>query len=105
MFSDPAAAFAAYFRTPAGQIGQRNGIRGQGPFSIDMGIGKSFNLFTFHDQQHRVNFRAEGFNISNTVRFDTTNANLNYANQAKFGQYTQTLGSPRVFQFSARYSF
>jgi hypothetical protein len=105
IFSNPAAAFAAYFRTPAGEIGQRNGIRGQGPFSIDMGIGKSFNLFTFHDQQHRVNFRAEGFNISNTVRFDTTNANLNYANQAKFGQYTQTLGSPRVFQFSARYSF
>jgi hypothetical protein len=53
-----------------------------------------------------LQFRGEAFNITNTVRFDVGNQfNLNAANQAKFGQYTQTLTRPRVFQFSARYEF
>ena len=105
LFSTPALAYAAYSQTPAGQTGQRNGIRGQGPFSIDLGLAKRFHLFNFHDQPHSIQFRAEGFNISNSVRFDPASANLNISNQAKFGQYTSTLGTPRVFQFSARYEF
>jgi hypothetical protein len=114
IFADPAAALAAYTPTLAGQIGQRNGIRGQGPFSIDLGLSKRFNLFTFKDQQHTLQFRAEGFNITNTARFDpNSQADVNsgdggimtLADPSKFGQYTHTLGSPRVFQFSARYEF
>jgi hypothetical protein len=105
LFANPAAVYAAYSETAAGQIGQRNGIRGQGPFSVDLGLGKRFHLFTYRDQPHTLLFRAEGFNISNSVRFDASGSNLNINNQAKFGQYTQTFGSPRVFQFSARYEF
>jgi hypothetical protein len=105
VFANPALAYAAYSQTPAGQIGQRNGIRGQGPFSIDTGLAKTFKLFTFKDQPHTLQFRAEGFNISNSVRFDAGSASFNIGNQSKFGQYTQTFGSPRVFQFSARYQF
>lgn len=103
LWSNPTAAFQAYAQTPAGQTGQRNGIRGEGPFTIDMGLSKRFHLFNFHDQPHSIVFRGEGFNISNTVRFD--GANLNISNQNTFGKYTSTLGSPRVFQFSARYEF
>jgi hypothetical protein len=103
VFSNPALAYSAYSQTPAGQTGQRNGIRGQGPFSIDAGLGKRFNLYKVKDQPHTLQFRAEGFNITNTVRFDS--ASLNIANQSKFGQYSSALGSPRVFQFSARYEF
>lgn len=105
MFCNPQAVYAAYSQTPAGQTGERNGLRGQGPFSLDLGLGKSFHLFNFKDQPHTLTFRAEGFNITNSVRFDPATANLNIANEAKFGQYTSTFGSPRVFQFSARYSF
>ena len=105
VFSNPALAYAAYSQTAAGQIGQRNGIRGQGPFSIDMGLGKSFQVFTYHDQPHTLRLRAEAFNVTNSVRFDAGSANFNIGNQAKFGQYTQTFGSPRVFQFSGRYEF
>jgi hypothetical protein len=105
IFADPAAAFAAYSPTLAGQSGQRNGIRGQGPFTIDLGLAKRFHLFEFHDQPHTLQFRAEGFNITNTVRFDPASVNMSLADQSKFGQYAQTLGSPRVFQFSARYEF
>jgi hypothetical protein len=103
IWPNPTAAFQAYAQTPAGQTGQRNGIRGEGPFTLDMGLSKRFHLFTFKDQPHTLLFRAEGFNISNTVRFDA--ANLNISNQNTFGKYTSTLGSPRVFQFSARYEF
>jgi hypothetical protein len=96
---------AAYSLPLAGDSGQRNGIRGQGPFSIDLGLGKRFNLYTIHDQQHSIQIRAEAFNISNSVRFDPATINLSILNPARFGQYTSTLGTPRVFQFSARYEF
>src|SRR5262249_12998712 len=105
IFADPQSAFNAYSFTIAGETGQRNGIRGDGVFSIDAGIGKRFHLFNYKDQPHTLQFRAEGFNITNTVRFDVNSAGLNAANQAKFGRYTDQFGSPRVFQFSARYEF
>jgi hypothetical protein len=62
-------------------------------------------LYTIHDQTHTLQIRAEGFNVTNTARFDPSSASLTYQTQAKFGQYSQTFGSPRVFQFSARYEF
>ena len=114
LFADPAAALAAYSPTIAGQIGSRNMLRGQGPFSLDMGLSKRFRLFTLKDQPHTLQIRAEAFNVSNTVRFDPNsqadvNSNaggiMTLADPSKFGQYTTTLGSPRVFQFSARYEF
>jgi hypothetical protein len=105
MFADPAAAFAAYSPTLAGFIGQRNGIRGDGVFTIDLSLGKRFNLYKVGDQQHTLQFRAEGFNMTNSVRFDIKSASLDNNNQARFGKYTQTLTTPRVFQFSARYEF
>jgi hypothetical protein len=107
IFADPKTAMAAYSLPLAGDSGQRNGIRGDGPFSIDLGVGKRFYLYTIRDQPHTLQFRAEGFNISNSVRFDpgTGLINLNILNPARFGQYTSTLTKPRVFQFSLRYEF
>jgi hypothetical protein len=105
IFANPAAAFAAYSPTMAGFIGQRNGIRGEGPFSIDLGLSKRFKLFTLRDQPHSLQLRAEGFNITNSVRFDASSASISYSNPNKFGQYSNTFGSPRVFQFSGRYEF
>ena len=89
----------------AGFIGQRNGIRGEGPFSIDLGLSKRFKLFTFREQPHSLQLRAEGFNITNSVRFDASSASISYSNPNKFGQYSNTFGSPRVLQFSGRYEF
>ena len=67
--------------------------------------GKRFNLFTYKDQPHTLQFRAESFNVTNSVRFDVYGVNLNILNPARFGQYTNTLTKPRVFQFSLRYEF
>jgi hypothetical protein len=105
IFANPQAAFNAYGFTAAGETGQRNGIRGDGYFGIDLGIGKRFLLFTLKDQPHTLQFRAESFNVTNTVRFDVNSAGLDAADQAKFGQYSQTFTRPRVFQFSLRYEF
>jgi hypothetical protein len=105
IFADPSAALAGYGDTMPGDSGQRNGIRGDGFFGIDLGFSKRFHLFNLHDQPHTLQFRAEGFNITNTTRFDIATASLTLANPAKFGQYTQVLNQPRIFQFSARYDF
>jgi hypothetical protein len=105
IFANPAAALGAYGDTMPGDSGQRNGIRGDGFFGIDLGLSKRFRLFALHDQPHTLQFRAEGFNITNTTRFDIATASLTLANPAKFGQYTQVLNQPRIFQFSARYDF
>jgi hypothetical protein len=105
LFATPSAALAAYGLPLAGDSGQRNGIRGDGYFGIDLGIGKRFSLFTFKEQPHTLQFRGECFNVTNSVRFDPYNANVNILNPARFGQYTATLTNPRVFQFSARYEF
>ncbi len=74
IFADPAAAYNAYSFTAAGETGQRNGIRGDGVFGIDLGLGKRFHLFNFRDQPHSLQFRAEAFNITNSVRFDVNSA-------------------------------
>ena len=105
MFADPSAAFNAYSLPLAGDSGQRNGIRGDGFFGLDLGMGKRFNLYTIKDQPHTIQFRAEAFNVTNSVRFDPYTAHTNILNEAQFGQYTSTLTKPRVFQFSLRYEF
>ena len=105
MFANPAATLAAYSLPLAGDSGQRNGIRGDGFFGIDLGVGKRFNLFTLKDQPHTIQFRAESFNVTNAVRFDPYTASSSILNPARFGQYTALLVNPRVFQFSLRYEF
>src|SRR5262249_41612374 len=105
IFADPAAALKGYSLPLAGDSGQRNGIRGDGFFGLDLGVGKRFLLFTVKDQPHTLQFRAEAFNVTNSVRFDPSGSalNINIINPARFGQYTSTLTNPRVFQFSLRY--
>jgi len=105
MFVNPAKTLAAYSTPLAGDSGPRNGVRGNGFFGIDLGVGKRFNLFSLKDQPHTIQFRAESFNVTNSVRFDPYNANSSITNPARFGQYTALLVNPRVFQFSLRYEF
>lgn len=102
MFADPAAAMNAWSLPLAGDSGQRNGIRGDGVFGIDLGLGKRFPMFW---EGHSLQIRGECFNVTNSVRFDPFTANANILNEARFGQYTSTLTRPRIFQFTARYEF
>jgi len=102
VFDDPAAALAAFRPAIIGGIGQRNVLRGDGLFSIDLGIAKRFVLPW---ESHSLQFRAEAFNVTNSVSFrsDFRTAGLN--NRGGFGRYSSTLVPPRVIQFGLRYEF
>ncbi|MBS1850798.1 MAG: carboxypeptidase regulatory-like domain-containing protein [Acidobacteria bacterium] len=103
MFADPAAAVQAFDFTRTGQVGSRNVLRGDGIFSIDMGLGKRFAL-PFEGQS--LQFRAEAFNVTNTARFTiNTEQNMFIDNPTQFGTYDSLLGAPRVLQVGLRYEF
>jgi len=105
IFADAKAALASYDFTLRGESGQRNGIRGDGLFSVDLGVGKRFMLFSVKDHPHTLQIRGEAFNVSNTVRFDPATIQAQIDTPSTFGNYTTVLGSSRVIQFTARYEF
>ncbi len=101
IFVDPVTALKAFGFTDPGQIGDRNTVRGDGLFNIDMNLAKSFSI----REGHAIQLRWEVFNITNSVRFDPLNINLALSNPSSFGRYAGTLGGPRVMQFALRYDF
>ena len=103
MFADPTAAFNSFALTLPGQTGSRNTLRGDGIFNIDSSISKWFVMP--YSEKHRIQFRAEVFNVTNSVRFDANSASLNLGAPNTFGKYNSTLGSARVMQFGAKYVF
>jgi hypothetical protein len=103
-FKAGAAVQGSFVEPFPGQAGQRNNLRGQGFFGIDMGLSKRW-IMPWSEKQS-VQFRWEVFNITNSVRFDplSVNAVLDYSGST-FGQYTRLNNKPRVMQFALRYEF
>ena len=103
VFSDPQAALSSFRQVLPGEVGQRNNLRGDGIFSIDMAIGKRFPL---PFESHSLQFRAEAFNLTNSVRFNADAwETLSFVFPGSFGNYSQVLVPPRVIQFGLRYEF
>ena len=103
IFPDPATALKSYGNTLVGESGERNGVRGDGFFGIDFGLGKTFKM---PFEGHKLQFRWETFNLTNTVRFDVSSLTLDLgAGRPNFGKYSETLTNPRVMQFALRYEF
>jgi hypothetical protein len=103
VFANPGPAAAAYDYTGIDEAGQRNGIRGDGTFAINLGVAKRFIMP--YNEKHSLQLRWETFNLTNSVRFDIFTASLNISSLASFGKYTSTLGGPRQMQFALRYEF
>jgi hypothetical protein len=103
VFADPSTALKAFDFTVPGQTGNRNVIRGDGPFSINLGVSKRFQMP--YAETHSIQLRWETFNLTNTVRFDVSSLTLDLGNVTNFGKYSGTLGSPRQMQFALRYQF
>jgi hypothetical protein len=104
IFTDPGAAFDSFTHTLAGGVGTRNLIRGDGFFTLDIGLSKAWRMP--YKEGHRLQFRWETFNVTNSVSFDPQalkGANLD--SRGTFGKYSGTLSSPRVMQFGLRYEF
>ena len=102
IFPDPGAAIESWEPSLPGESGQRNGVRGDGFFTLDMGLAKWFNMPW---EGHRMQFRWEVFNTFNTVRFDPYDASLTLSDTGSFGKYQFTSTKPRVMQFALRYEF
>src|SRR5215471_15462298 len=91
---------SAAFRLPAlgtfGTVG-RSSILGPGGWTFDVALSRTFNV----KEAQKVEFRAEAFNVTNTVHFNnpTTDFDSN-----TFGQVT-TARDPRIMQFALKYIF
>jgi hypothetical protein len=95
-----AAAFAVNDLRTFGDVG-RGSLYGPSLDSWDMGLFKNFRFST----DMNVQFRAEFFNIFNTVNFDIPNTNRSGGN---FGVITRTdpsFGDPRILQFGLKFVF
>ena len=103
IFADPAAGFAAFDYELPGGIGARNVLRGEGVFQWDTNLAKSFTMPW--NENHRLQFRWEAYNILNTVRFDVYTIEMSVADATSFGNYQSALTEPRIMQFGLRYDF
>jgi Carboxypeptidase regulatory-like domain len=111
LWQDPKAAFASFQETMAGQSGSRNTLRGDGFFNIDTGLYKTFTMP--YSEHHKLTFRWEAYNVTNSVRFDPACGGTggygtgcaNTLSASSFGKLNTQLGTPRQMQFAMRYSF
>jgi hypothetical protein len=76
----------------------RNFLRGPSQKRVDLSVTKSVPL----TGSARLEFRAEVFNLFNTVNFGMPDNNFD---STDFGVITTTVGGPRVSQFGVRVNF
>ena len=85
-----------------GEAGQRNPFRGDGYFDIDSSLTKTWKL----QEEMKLKFAAEVYNVGNNVRFDDSPLHLNQdMTQGTFGAYGGTLTTYRRMQFGLRLDF
>jgi hypothetical protein len=105
-FADRDNAIKFFRRQRPGEVGLRNVLRGDGYFNIDTGLSKTWKIY----EKHRLIFRWEVFNLTNTPKFDTASIQATPDISATFGRYTNTLSTcdsaaGRCMQFGLRYQF
>lgn len=107
IFANGPAAINSFAPAYAGESGQRNVIRGDGFFGIDLGVSKRWTMPW--KESHSLQFRWETFNLTNSVRFDVQSSLLSSAltlgSGGSFGDYSGLLTNPRIMQFALRYEF
>ena len=107
IFSNPAAAEAAFRPEWPGESGVRNTVIGDGMFNVDTGVSKDFSL----GEQRKLEFSWQAFNTLNSVRYDVRGRLGSEAqpslsqDPSKFGRYYSTLTQPRFMQFALRFEF
>lgn len=101
LFKNPTTAITSYRQDFAGEVGNRNSVRGPGYFDTDLGLHKLFNI----TESQTLQFRWETYNAFNNVRFDGLTANTGVDQVSSFGNFTKTLTIYRRMEFALRYSF
>jgi hypothetical protein len=113
-FGDPQAAYNAWRNARPGETGDRNVLRLPGYSTLDLGLSKTFDMPWNED--HKLQFRWEVINITNTQYFNADefsrstwglqqDSDIGEAS-SDFGKiFTSIQGVPRRMQFGLRYSF
>nr|WP_252263774.1 TonB-dependent receptor [Paracidobacterium acidisoli] len=78
------------------QIGSRNNLRGPQYFNMDMGLGKTFPLYS---DKVNLKFRADAFNVLNHPNFDNPTTDIT---SPSFGIISSTVTEPFSFNTTAR---
>ncbi len=113
LFTDPINAYRSFRNARPGETGDRNVLRDPGFSVLDLGLSKTFNMPW---EGHKLQFRWEVFNVTNTQYFQSTNvtrATMGLGQDSditnpgsSFGNvFTDIQGQPRRMQFGLRYSF
>jgi hypothetical protein len=105
-FVDPEGALEFFRNILPGEQGIRNQLRGDGYFTIDTSVSKAFRIGI---SDHRLRFRWDVFNLTNTPKFDVGNLTVT-PDRSGFGRYDGTLATcdaqaGRCMQFALRYEF
>jgi len=90
------AAFALPATGTLGNIGASS-IAGPGYWTFDLALAKTLKV----RESKSLEFRAEAFNLTNSVRYNNPTSNLN---TNTFGQIT-TAQDPRIMQFALKSVF
>jgi hypothetical protein len=108
IFEDSGKAYDSFEHTRSGFSGSRSALHGPGYFNLDIGLQRTFSL----GQNHRIQFRWETYNVTNTANFDgrpnaQDNRGIDFSLDAKstFGQLRSIAGNPRIMQFALRFEF
>ncbi len=105
-FVNPAQALASFRRDRPGEVGFRNQFRGDGFFTIDTALHKTWSI----TERQKLAFSWDVFNLTNTPKFDTGSITALPDISSSFGKYTSTLATcdgsaGRCMQFGLRYAF
>jgi hypothetical protein len=90
------SAFALPALGTIGNLGMGS-IKGPGQWQFDMAVSRSFQV----REMQRVEFRAEAFNVTNSLHMKNPEVNFN---SSLFGKVT-TAYDPRIMQFALKYFF
>jgi hypothetical protein len=103
VFKNASQAVNGFTYAFPGESGVRNPIRGDGFFGVDMNLSKSWKIP--HAEQQAVQLRWSVFNVTNSARFDIYASQDEVTSASTFGDYSQTLTSPREMELALIYKF
>jgi len=93
------SAFAKPARGSFGNL-RPDPFQGQRYWNVDFSVFRQFPLWS---ERRRLEFRAEAFNLFNTVIFAPPNSDIN--SQSNFGVVNSTANSNRIMQFGLKFIY
>ncbi|HEX3103320.1 MAG TPA: carboxypeptidase-like regulatory domain-containing protein [Terriglobales bacterium] len=101
IFKNPAQARAGFDYAYPGESGVRNPIRGDGYLATDLNLSKTWRI----TERQNFELRWSVFNAFNNTRFDAFSMQDEWDVPSSFGNYNQTLTTPRRMEFAGIYRF